>query len=143
MVGVGFNKLISFFVSGACLFIQSRAEQSSFRAGPPGPPGSTSDLGGYVDTSPPGHTCQKRDPKEGVFLRTNIYPGRARGTGKKRNEEKGRRRREGRPKKGGGRSKCSGRATSDERRAEGTGTGTDNHAGLVLYWDEAITLPSN
>ena len=72
----------------------------------------------------------------GVFLRTNIYPGGP--GGKKRNEEE----EEGRPKKGGGEASAvdERRATSDERKGR-EGTGTDNHAGLVLYWDEAITLP--
>ena len=102
------------------LVCSSRAEQSSFRAGPPGPPGSTSDLGGYVDTSPPGHTCQKkkRDPKEGVFLRTNIYPG---GAGGRARMKRRRRRREGRPKKGGGEA-----SAVDERRAT-SGRNGDGH----------------
>ena len=91
------------------------------RAAPP--PGSTSDLGGYVDTSPPGHTCQKkkRDPKEGVFLRTNIYPGGP--GGRARNETKKKEEGKGNPKRAGAKQV---QWTSDERRAT-SGRNGDGH----------------
>ena len=117
------NLFRSLFLVLVCLSRaeQSRAEQSSFRAGPPGPPGSTSDLGGYVDTSPPGHTCQKRDPKEGVFLRTNIYPGGPGGRARNEEEEEGEGK--GDPKRAGAKQV---QWTSDERRAT-SGRNGDGH----------------